>query len=86
MVRWLNSKDNRQGDSKLWGSKLSTFHFTELLEWLKKGGSMKKKKVMAIQASASAPGISKNVSTAKSSASSSKKKPSGSKAGNSRRK
>lgn len=76
MVKWLNGDDDCLENRELWGSNLARYHFPELIEWLEKGGSLKKGKKGAaneVPASAPAPSSSKKASTSKKSATSSKK-------------
>lgn len=87
MKKWLNEDEDRLDNVDLWGSNIKTYHFPELIDWVNKGGSLKKKKKgVSVEASASDPGMLKNVAKASKSASSSKKAATGSRAGTSRRK
>jgi hypothetical protein len=76
MVKWLNEEDDALEDQELWGSNLSGYHFPELIDWVKKGGSLKKGKKGAANEVVPAPSTLKNAgkaSTSKKSAGSSKK-------------
>ena len=87
MKKWLTDNENHLDDVELWGSNLKTYHFPELTQWVKQGGSLKKgaKKGAAKEASTSK-GAAK-ASTKKSNAPAKKapaSKASTSKAGNSK--
>jgi len=93
MKNWLADDEDCLDDVDLWDSNLKSYHFPELILWLKQGGSLKKgaKKGAAKEASTSGPSTSKSAakaSTSKKSNSSAKKAParkaSTSKAGNSK--
>lgn len=43
MVAWLQSDENCDSDLDVWGRELSTYHFKELLNWLKNGQTLGKK-------------------------------------------
>jgi hypothetical protein len=89
MKKWLADDEDCLDNLDLWGSNLKTYHFPELVLWLKQGGSLKKGGKKAA-ASTSGPRTSKSAakaSTKKSTAPAKKapaKKASTSKAGNSK--
>ena len=92
MKKWLADDKDCLDDVELWGSNLKSYHFPELILWLKQGGSLKKgaKKGAVKEASIAGPSKSKGAakaSTKESNAPAKKtpaRKASTSKAGNSK--
>jgi len=92
MKKWLTDDEDCLDDFDLWGSNLKTYHFPDLILWLKQGGSLKKQAKKGAVKEASGPSTSKSTakaSTKKSNAPAKKapaRKASTSKAGNSKAK
>ena len=66
MKKWLADDEDCLDDVDLWGSNLKSYHFPELILWLKQGGSLKKgaKKGAVKEASIAGPSTSKGAAKA----------------------
>ena len=66
MKKWLTDDEDCLDDVELWGSNLKSYHFPELILWLKQGGSLKKgaKKEAVKEASTAGPSTSKGAAKA----------------------